>query len=378
MRAILIDDEPLALQLFESLLAKIKGIQLIGSFTNPHDGLVTIIEQQPDVVFLDIEMPEMNGIELAEQLENRSPRTRIVFVTAFNEYAIQAFELNAIDYLVKPVQKERLHKTINRLHEQLRYTPVPQSINKQSMVCLFQSLRFINAEGEEIMAKWRTTKVRSLFLFLLHNRGVLVRKDLLLDLFWPETDPTKGFVQLYSAVYQIRKTLTALQSDIEIANHEDGYLLDCHSTIIDVDAWENGIEGLATVNARTLSTHQQLMSMYKGDYLEEFAFVWAASEKERLRILWMQHISIVADYYKQNELYNELVLLYLRVIEIDPYTEQHYYSLMQAYHIIGDYRSIEIQFALLQDMMQKEFNQKPSSVIVEWFQSQFKQAKIGH
>lgn len=370
MRAILVDDERLSLHYFGNLLTTFKEIHLIGSYSNSLEGLAQIIEQKPDVVFLDIEMPEMNGIELAEQLERHSLQTKIVFVTAFNEYAVQAFELNAIDYLVKPVQKERLHKTIHRLQQRMIQLPQQQTDNEHQTVCLFQTLRFKKANGEELVAKWRTTKVRNIFLFLLHNRGTIVRKDLLLELLWPETEPAKGFVQLYSSIYQVRKTLSTLNSDIEIVNHEDGYMLDCHSTQIDVDLWEEGIENLPIVSASTISAHQQLLSLYKGDYLEEFSFIWATSEKERLRMLWMQHLSKIATYYEQRRLYDELILLYLRVQEIDPYTEQHYFSLMQYYKKVGDYRSMEMQYVNLQKMMQREYNEKPNPTIKEWFQKQ--------
>src|SRR5690625_3337038 len=104
MRTILVDDEPLALDYLEIQLDKIKDITVVEKFTNldilDHVKLIENI----DLVFLDIEMPGKNGLEIAEQLLEVNPTLEIVFVTAYDEYAVQAFELNALDYLLKPIQ----------------------------------------------------------------------------------------------------------------------------------------------------------------------------------------------------------------------------------------------------------------------------------
>ena len=95
MRAIIVDDERLSLDYLERLLDERPEVTLVATYTDPHQALAGIEELEPDVVFLDIEMPEITGIQLAEQIQTFSPRTKIVFVTAYREYAVQAFDLNA-------------------------------------------------------------------------------------------------------------------------------------------------------------------------------------------------------------------------------------------------------------------------------------------
>lgn len=94
-----------------------QGIRLkqFGEFTNPLEALERVDALKADAAFLDIEMPGMDGLELAGRLMDRQRRLEVVFVTAYNEYAVEAFELHALDYLLKPVMKERLQKTMRRL-----------------------------------------------------------------------------------------------------------------------------------------------------------------------------------------------------------------------------------------------------------------------
>src|SRR5690554_2962338 len=102
VKAVLIDDEPLALGFLERQLKKISDISIVHKFVNFNLSKDAAILEDIDVVFLDIEMPEINGLELAEKILEIEPTIIIVFVTAFSEYAVQAFELNTLDYIVKP------------------------------------------------------------------------------------------------------------------------------------------------------------------------------------------------------------------------------------------------------------------------------------
>lgn len=119
MKAVLIDDEPLALDYLEHLLNKIAEYEIVGKYTNPIEAKKALTEMKVDVVFLDIEMPGLNGIELAEKITEMNPNSSIVFVTAFDHFAIKAFELNSLDYLLKPIQFERIQSTTKRLKKQM-------------------------------------------------------------------------------------------------------------------------------------------------------------------------------------------------------------------------------------------------------------------
>lgn len=117
-RVVLVDDEPLARSRMTKLLAECaEDFMPITEATNGSEALRVIRETKPDVVFLDIQMPELDGFEVLAQLQNPPA---IVFVTAFDDYALQAFERHAVDYLLKPVELERLRQTLDKLRNTLK------------------------------------------------------------------------------------------------------------------------------------------------------------------------------------------------------------------------------------------------------------------
>ena len=112
MRAIIIDDERLARKELKSLLKDYHEIEIIDECASPEEALKSIEKHNPDLLFLDIQMPEKTGFDLLQELD-KSPK--VVFVTAFDEYAVKAFEVNALDYLMKPVDPERLKETMAKV-----------------------------------------------------------------------------------------------------------------------------------------------------------------------------------------------------------------------------------------------------------------------
>jgi DNA-binding LytR/AlgR family response regulator len=115
VRVILVDDESIALDALAEMLEGFGHIEILGKYCSPKRFLEEFSDKKPDVVFLDIEMPVIDGFTVAEEMIHIAPNTGIVFVTAYNEYAIKAFEINAIDYVLKPISKERLISTVNRI-----------------------------------------------------------------------------------------------------------------------------------------------------------------------------------------------------------------------------------------------------------------------
>ena len=123
IKVLIIDDEPLARAELQRLLKKHKQIEVLGEAQNIIEGKALIDDLAPDAIFLDIEMPGGTGLELAEQLKGEIP---IVFCTAYNEFAVDAFSLNAVDYLLKPAAPARLDKAIEKLTSLLSETESTQ------------------------------------------------------------------------------------------------------------------------------------------------------------------------------------------------------------------------------------------------------------
>jgi two-component system, LytTR family, response regulator len=116
MRAFLVDDEELALKRLERMLAATKRVQVIGSSTDPVEAVPAILEAKPDILFLDIEMPGMTGFEMLAHLD---PQPWVVFTTAYDRYALEAFGVNSVDYLLKPIEAAHLDRALDKI-ERLR------------------------------------------------------------------------------------------------------------------------------------------------------------------------------------------------------------------------------------------------------------------
>lgn len=114
LKILIVDDEAPARNRLRDLLSDMPGISLAGEAKNGKEALALAEETNPDIILLDIRMPQMDGVEAAEHLQKITPPPAIVFTTAFDTYAIKAFDMNAVDYLLKPIRLERLQKAINR------------------------------------------------------------------------------------------------------------------------------------------------------------------------------------------------------------------------------------------------------------------------
>lgn len=215
LRALIVDDEDLARQDLIGQLAKFPCIQIVGEADSVRTAVNKIEELKPDVVFLDIQMPGETGFKLYELVDVKFP---VVFVTAFDDFAISAFEVNALDYLLKPVEPERLAATIDRLTEGAPKKKTPAAnkfeyddyifinqLGKSSFV-MINSIVYLNALGDysEIYTtnKEKKLMLRSLRIWMncLPEKYFLrIRRNIIVNInFIEKIEPlSKGAYQIY-------------------------------------------------------------------------------------------------------------------------------------------------------------------------------------
>ena len=143
MKVIIVDDEPLARSIVKEYLQKYPEFELAEECNDGFEGVKAIQQQQPDLIFLDIQMPKINGFEMLELID---PPPAVIFTTAFDEYAIKAFESHAIDYLLKPFSQERFDKAIQKWKNQ---APVPNKNTEELLETASQS----PAQNQRIVVK---------------------------------------------------------------------------------------------------------------------------------------------------------------------------------------------------------------------------------
>jgi len=129
IRAVLVDDEPLAIQELEYILSKVSYVEIVRTFTDAIEALAFIRMEEPDVVFMDIDMPQLSGIQLTEQLKADGVKTKVIYATAYDTFAIKAFDQSALDYLLKPYDADRIYAALLKFKHLVSATSIEKQNN---------------------------------------------------------------------------------------------------------------------------------------------------------------------------------------------------------------------------------------------------------
>ena len=360
IKAVLVDDERPALRGLEHLLKAYPEISIAGMYTNPLEAIEAIGRLKPQVVFLDINMPQLGGIDAASRILDLSLGTDIVFVTAFDQYAIEAFELHALDYLLKPINPERLQKTVERMINK-KPAVQPNSTRRLRIKCLghFQ----VAWENQEPI-KLRTEKTRELFAFLLHNQGREITKEELLDRLWPEDEPEKAIRQLYNGIYYIRKALEEYGADRSLINIGSDYNLQLSGVDYDVQR----IYELEKCDpAANLELWEEMESLFAGEYLEGGDYPWADYERDRLESLCQQCLIQLARQYMEKEQYDRAETKLIKAYRQNPYEEIITQLLLRVYAKTGENRKAIRHFNAYSKLINEELGIKPDHKLYDLY-----------
>ncbi len=212
IRTLIVDDEPLARERLRSLLEAETDIELVGECADGHEALAAIRKTEPDLVLLDIQMPELDGFGLVARLDPGS-LPAIIFVTAFDRFALRAFEVHALDYLLKPFDADRFHAALERAR---------QWIQRNQRGELDQRLSALLADLKG------TARVQDRIAVKLGNRVVLVRTE---DIDWVEAADNYVSLHVGRESHLLRETMNTLETRLPT----DRFLRISRSTIVNLD-----------------------------------------------------------------------------------------------------------------------------------------------
>lgn len=330
LKVILIDDEWLAIESLKKTLLKIGGIQIVGTYTNPMDALRHFNDQVIDVVFLDNEMGQYHGIQIAQEIMTKHSEVQIVFVTAHEQFAIDAFAVRAVDYLLKPVSTERLKETLHRLSEQKKPKPVDKQVSNVQNEDVLRLNVMGNAmlqNSKEREIKWRTQKVKELFLYLWHHTPEAVHRTRIMEDLWPEQFKEKATQLMHTTLYQLRKALrgSGFKAPIKLVNEK--YVLEV-KVVSDLETIEQLLN-------RTQMTNEQIekaILLYQGDFIEEENYSWAIQKQTQLKALFLTTLeTFIQEEIKNNHLTQLVEKCLEKLVELEPYNEQYIYLFID-YH----------------------------------------------
>ncbi|MEG0258371.1 MAG: response regulator [Lysinibacillus sp.] len=379
MRIVIVDDELLSLTRLKNMLLTndIEGIEIVGEYLNPIEAYEAIQTLQPDVVFLDIEMPGLNGLAMSKKIRKILPNTEIVFATGFDQYALDAFDIHVIDYLVKPVQKDRLHKTLMQLHRRLGKEPAEKK--NGIFIELFGAIQVVLEDGQVQTMKWRTAKAKELFAYMIYHHDEVIHGDTILDLLWPDSDIIKAKKQLYTTIYTVRQTLKKYGLDmIQISSplFDSGYKLTIDNVRIDVEEWTHQIKALQPLSVDTIEAHLRVLHAYKGHYLEGHDYIWAEAERERLKRMWLHHGQQISEFYIEHQNYDAAIRIEEKRQSFCRDEEESYFMLMKLYDALNNTFAVEEQYWLLEKLLKEQFAAEPVEEVRNWYKNWKKERAI--
>ena len=226
LRTLVVDDEHLARRGLIMRLANIEGVEVVAECANGLQALEVIAEHQPDLLFLDIQMPEMSGFDLVSKLQGDT-LPMVVFVTAFNEYAVDAFKVNAIDYVLKPLEEERVRRAVERA--QLKQAQTEAVDEKARLLELVMALE--GREAQEMLSDATAVNSPEPTPKLLIRDGAEVRFIPMADIEWVEAAGDYMCVHAAGDTHIMRTTLKQLEEQLAGGNFARIH----RSTIVNTD-----------------------------------------------------------------------------------------------------------------------------------------------
>ena len=360
MKVVIVDDELPSIILMKMLMSKNEYLEVIGEFTNSLKALEYIKENVPDVIFVDVEMPQMTGVELATEVMHFNSNIQIIFVTAFEKYALKAFDVNAVNYILKPITEETLNITVTRLLKSYNCREqnfsYQQEINK--IVTLGEYTVFGNLSGEKV--QWATAKGKELFAYFVLQRGKEVDKWTLCDILFPEMITKKAEHNLHSTISRLKAALKNIGIENIISCVKGNYKIDMSMFSCDIWEWREWIENNPIITKDNLSYYEKALSLYAGDLFAPENYVWALPEQERINKEFINSMKKVATYFMNRDNYKKAEVYLLECVKLDPYDEDIVELLMKTYYFTGKRFEMKKVYNQLEDILKEELNVKPS------------------
>lgn len=348
MRVIIIDDEEPSLNLMNFMIGKNDYLEVVGAYTSARSALEQLPKLQPDAVFTDIEMPEMSGMELAKAIRCRDQNIQIVFVTAYEKYAVDAFAVDAANYLLKPITKEGLSVTVNRLLKNFQNRK-HSGLSPKNRIAVLGGID-VYASEESTPVKWPTAKTKELFACFICHPGKEMDKWRLCDLLWPESPPEKALHSLHSSVNRVKTALKNVGIENILVYNEGSYRIDTRE--FSCDAWEleQYLESNPMVNEGNITSYEKTLDLYRGELFGSEDFAWAVNFKERIEHNYCAGLKKTAAYYLEKKRYAQADTYLKKAIQKNPLDEDAAAMELQLCFFRGD----KAGFILFYDDFQRE------------------------
>lgn len=369
LNVILLDDEENALDLLEVKLVSTGHVKVSSKFMNPieflnHLQVLQQAHQLPDAAFVDIEMIEMNGLEVAEKVRDLYKEVEVVFVTAYSEYAIQAFEVHSLDYILKPTNTKRITKTIDRLLYSKGHKISAYKTGNLYIQSFGEFTVYHNNRKERL--KWRTSKVKELCAYLLHDYNRVIGTEELIDRLFSKVDYEKARTYFYTSMSYLRKMFKEIGYSHAIKKQDYGYQLDISGMNWDRLEIENALMLSSVVTDENVESLLRILDLYKGDYFQNFDQIIFIAKRQEIRQNVIHIFRSLKNYYQRKNNPDKILECLLKIVQVAPESEIDVFDLIKMYESQGNRANALYWFENLKQYLKKEFGIEPSNEIKEF------------
>ncbi|MBD8070152.1 response regulator [Bacillus sp. PS06] len=369
MKVLIIDDEKAMHLVMSKMLGKIPDLEIVGMFQDSLRAFSYIETHSVDLVFVDISMPKENGLDFAKRMAESDRDLPIIFVTSHKDYAMDAFDVYALDYIVKPVSFERLEKSVNRARAIHHYDYSDKKEDTFFIYC-FGGIEVRSSMGP---VKWISRKSEEVFAYLVMHHGRMVSRERIIEDIFPEMPRKNAVTYLNTVIYQIRKSLDPHGLKAIVHSNKDHYGLDLENATIDFVELENKLLTLDETSPEYMEEALRIEEVYIGPLFGERAFLWSFSDIERFHRLHGTFVKKLVPELLKNKEHNTAISLLKKIWSYNELDEEVVELLLHSYASKMDRVAFIELFEQYTGMMKIELGTSPSKELVGYYSEQLRE-----
>lgn len=364
MKVLLIDDEQAMLTALSQLLSRIEGVVIAGMVRSSAEAVAFAAQHVVDLAFIDIKIAEDSGLTLALELRHMNADLDIVFVTSHKEFALDAFDVYPLDYIVKPVSMKRLEETVARAMRKQCDSGNADTPKRLSVAGL-GGLQISGEQGDSL--KWMSRKSQELFAYLLLCRGNRAAKVRIMEDIFDEREGKNSELYLNTALYQLRKTLSTHGMKEILVSDREQYQMSLEQIKVDFIEFEERLSGFHTIDENNEEAAIAVEKMYTGDLFEDKPYEWALAERERISDMYEEFAKRLAKWLLENNRIRQAVQISKGLVRRNELDEEANRLLMHGFAALKDRRALQLQYKQYEAVLKQELNIQPSAELVEWY-----------
>jgi len=358
LTALIVDDEDLSLKRLNRLLLESGEFGECHTFLNPSEAFEFARTNSIDIAFLDIAMPRIDGMTLAGKLREIDESIPLVFVTGYGDYAVQAFDISALDYLMKPVTAERLNRTLGKIGKKIPHGAPTLHVQ------LLNGLKIYDRGRQETPIRLRSPKTEELFAFLVCKRTV--SREEIVETLWSDLEKEKALKNLNSTLYYIRQAIDADKIEKVIHASRSEIYIEENGFSCDLYEFERLLKEIRSFPERADKPLKQAEAQYTGDLLKGKMFEWAIPLRHRLEKLYIEQLEAACRRCLANHRPLDSLHHFGLILKLDPLREDIHHEVIRLHIELGHKSEALRQFQLLEKLLQQELGMKPDPRINEY------------